>query len=282
MSSLLTNSGAITALQTLNTINKNLTQTQNEISTGKRISDVRDNPALWAISRTMEADMSAFRAVQDNLSFGEAVVNVAKNAADQIVEKLREIRDLTLQAQTDGADFEAVEAAIDEKENVITALRESAQFNGVNLLNTNPTGGTPTQLTIVGAINRVGAGAATDSTFTIDSLDFEADILAGANTIQDIGTVANAADAFDDVEALLNTAIDGAATLGSAAERIADQKAFVDRQFDVLKVGVGALVDADMEEASARLQALQVQQQLGVQALSIANQAPQTILSLFR
>jgi len=282
MSSLLTNTGAITALQTLSTINKNLTQTQTEISTGKRISDVRDNPALWAISRTMEADMSAFRAVQDNLSFGEAVVNVAKNAADQIVEKLREIRDLTLQAQTDGADFTAIEAAIDEKENVITSLRESAQFNGVNLLNTNPSGGTPTQLTIVGAINRVGAAAATDTSFTIDSLDFEADILAGANTIQDIGSVANAADAFDDVEGLLNTAIDGAATLGSAAERISDQKAFVDRQFDVLKIGVGALVDADMEEASARLQALQVQQQLGVQALSIANQSPQTILSLFR
>ena len=160
MSSILTNTGAMTALQTLGTINKNLAQTQNEISTGKRISDVRDNPALWAISRTMEADMSAFRAVKDNLSFGEAVVNVAKNAADQVVEKLTEIRDLTLQAQTDGADFDAIQASIEEKESIIDSLRDTAQFNGVNLLNQYPDGSTAnTDFTMVGAINRTGPAA---------------------------------------------------------------------------------------------------------------------------
>jgi flagellin len=98
----------------------------------------------------------------------------------------------------------------------------------------------------------------------------------------DVSSKEGAQNALANIESLIDETIDAAAAFGSVQGRIETQSEFIGKLTDSLKAGIGSLVDADMEEASARLQALQVQQQLGVQSLSIANQAPQSILSLFR
>lgn len=275
MSSILTNNSAMVALQTLKSINMNLADTQNQISTGKEIGSAKDNAAIWSISKVMEADVAGFDAVSKSLAVGEATLGVAAAGAESIVETLKEMEALAVAGGSETADFAKIQADMAQKTAQIADTIEASQFNGVNLLSS---AGDP--LTIVSSVNRVGTAAATTDTISVANIDFEANIdTAGMTAITDS---ASASDAFNEIQAMLTTALTGAATIGSAASRVQDQNAFVTKLSDSLKTGIGALVDADMEAASARLQALQTQQQLGVQALSIANQAPQTILSLFR
>ncbi len=275
MSSILTNNSAMVALQTLKSINMNLSDTQNQISTGKEIGSAKDNAAIWSISKVMEADVAGFDAVSKSLAVGEATLGVASAGAESIVETLKEMEALAVAGGSETADFAKIQADMAQKSAQIVDTIEASQFNGVNLLSS---AGDP--LTIVSSVNRVGSAAATTDTISVANIDFEANIdTAGMTAITDS---ASANDAFNEIQAMLTTALAGAATIGSAASRVENQNAFVTKLSDSLKTGIGALVDADMEAASARLQALQTQQQLGVQALSIANQAPQTILSLFR
>ena len=150
----------------------------------------------------------------------------------------------------------------------------------MNLLRTNPVPG-QTDYTVLASLDRTMGTVETDKVaITVESIDFEADIQ--AVDITEVTDRASALEALEEIEALIDVAIVGAATLGTANKRISDQSNFVSKLTDALTNGIGALVDADMEAASARLQALQTQQQLGIQALSIANQAPAAILSLFR
>jgi flagellin len=262
MSSINTNNGAMVALQTLRSINKDLSATQSAISTGKDINSAKDNSAIWAISKVMESDVAGFEAVQDSLAIGESTVAVASAGAEQIVETLKEMKALAVAGQSETSDFSKINADMLEKIAQITAITDGSQFNGVNLLKADIDGNASTSLTVV---------ATADFTTDLD-----------ATTITAITDSASAATAFGEIEAFLTVAIDGAAALGASAQRISDQGEFVSKLTDAVKSGIGSLVDADMEAASARLQALQTQQQLGVQSLSIANQAPQTILSLFR
>lgn len=281
MSSILTNNSAMVALQTLKSINSNLAKTQDEISTGKTIASAKDGSAVWAISKVMESDVSGFEAVSDALSLGESTVAVASAAAEQIVNVLGEIKDLAISANSENVDFAKVQADIDERVAQVASIISAAQFNGANLLATDVDGNGGSSLSIVSSLDRVGSGAPTAATITVDSVDFEANIDL-ATDLTAIADVTTAATALGEIEAFIQTAIDGAAALGASASRIQDQNNFVSKLTDAMKSGIGAMVDTDMEAASARLQALQTQQQLGVQALSIANQAPQTILSLFR
>ena len=275
MSSILTNNGAMVALQTLKSVNSNLTDTQNQISTGKEIGSAKDNSAIWAISKVMEADVAGFDAVSKSLNVGEATLGVAAAGAESIVETLKEMEALAVSGGRETADFTKIQADMLQKVAQITETIAASQFNGVNLLSTAGTG-----LSVVSSVNRVGVAPATIATIDVANLDFEAGIDTGGMTA--ITSAATASDAFDEIQTMLATAITGASTIGAAASRVSTQGEFVGKLSDSLKSGIGALVDADMEAASARLQALQTQQQLGVQALSIANQAPQTILSLFR
>ena len=175
---------------------------------------------------------------------------------------------------------------MEQKEQQILAIIEAAQFNGVNLLKTDTDGNGGTGLTVLSSLDRSGANdiansnAPTVSKITVASADFEADLDVGGRTA--IADSATAETALAEIEGFLQVAVAGAAELGASAKRVSDQGTFVGKLTDAMKSGIGALVDADMEEASAKLQALQVQQQLGVQSLSIANQAPQALLSLFR
>ncbi len=281
MSSILTNNSAMVALQTLKSINSNLAKTQNDISTGKEVASAKDNSAVWAISKVMESDVSGFEAVSDALSLGESTVAVASAAAEQIVTVLGEIKQLAVSANSENVDFAKVQADIDERVAQVASIISAAQFNGANLLATDVDGNGGTSLSIVSSLDRVGSGAPTAATITVATVDFEADIDL-ATDLTAIADVTTAATALGEIETFIQTAIDGAAALGASAKRIEDQNGFVGKLMDAMKSGIGSMVDTDMEEASARLQALQTQQQLGVQALSIANQAPQTILSLFR
>ncbi|MCX7565794.1 flagellin [Sulfitobacter sp. F26169L] len=282
MSSILTNNSAMVALQTLKSINNNLSETQSQISTGKEIGSAKDNASIWAISKVMESDVSGLDAVKDSLATGQSAIAVASAGAELIVETIKEMQQLAISAQSEGADFGQIGTEMAEKKLQLDSIVAGSQFNGVNLLNTDVDGagaGT-TSMTVVGAINRVGNAAPTATTISVDSANLEASVT--GVTLTGTADTADAATTYGELTTMLDLAITGAANLGTAAKRLDDQANFVSKLSDSLTSGIGALVDTDMEAASAKLQALQTQQQLGVQALSIANQTPQTILSLFR
>ncbi len=278
MSSIITNNSAMVALQTLKSINQNLGQTQKEISTGKSISSARDNSAVWAISKVMESDVSGFKAISSSLALGQSTVAVASAGATEIVDILNEMKEKVVAATGENVDHTKITADVDEMIAQVESIIAAAQFNGANLLDT--AGG---DITILSSLDRGATGTVTASNITVASVDFETDV-AGALGLAaiDVSSAAAADTSLAVMETTIQAAIDGAAALGASQSRIDSQSNFVSKLTDAMKSGIGSMVDADMEEASARLQALQVQQQLGVQALSIANQGAQSILSLFR
>ena len=429
MSSILTNNGAMVALQTLKSINANLADTQSQISTGKSVANAKDNSAVWAISKVMEADVKGFKGISDSLNLGQSTVAVARQASETVTDLLTDIKGKIVAAQEENVDRAKIQTDITALTNQIEAVVGAAQFNGLNLLSNTDTTEDSGSIDILSSLDRsgtgvaasdinvgkqdLGTGASTAGTVgldvsvnstavasgasaefvTFDGVGASDDLVAGASfqvtgssnfagdtsgdaldfssnvvyvardgdtladvtqamvdrlnvqakedgleitfsvnsanagridftnnydeaisddnsvveqsDIADMATLEGEADgtiggglellsgfdvttdngseaALEGIESLIQTAIDSASAFGSAQGRIETQTEFVTGLTDALKSGIGTLVDADMEEASARLQALQVQQQLGVQALSIANQAPQSLLSLFR
>lgn len=423
MSSILTNNGAMVALQTLKSINSRLTDTQNEISTGKSVANARDNAAVWAISKVMESDVKGFQGISDSLNLGESTVAVARNGAETVTDLLTDMKSKIVAAQEQNVDRDKIQTDIEALRNQINAVVGAAQFNGLSLLSNKETdagsgsvnvlasldrsstgvaasdiaikkmdlgteassvvGGTVANLTAAETLNATqtatlavttpsaagevysigitgtdadgsnftaadyttgttaadaqkimyiardgdtagdiakglaqafaiyaadegldtdvlnitasGSNLSIASTVTdgTDSLAVRVDTLTTPTSVTlgggleklndiDVTSDAGADSALVSIEFMIQNAIDSAASFGSAQGRIETQANFISSLTDSLKSGIGTLVDANMEEASARLQALQVQQQLGVQALSIANQAPQSLLSLFR
>lgn len=499
MSSILTNNGAMVALQTLKSINSGLTDIQSQISTGKSVASAKDNASVWAISKVMESDVKGFQGISDSLALGQSTLSVASNASETVTDLLTDIKGKIVAAQESNVDRDKIQTDIKALTDQIKSVVGAAQFNGLNLVQgtddvkilssldratdgsvsasditvnrqdlstsagtygtTGDLSGNGTRsaatatntgnaITItyateadgsdnafevnvagttisiasgelasnanedaitalleskINAANIVGVsataagsggvltitstrafedvdvaatkdGAATGVTLSATSIGERAEnitfenakvnegdgyrmtvgsstvtYVAGKNeTMQDVAlglktaidgasiadvsarvvkdatsgkwqlkidndgassvalstlagttggtasgglfgldnidvtTNAGADKALGNIEILISNSIDAAAQFGSAQGRIETQASFISNMSDALKSGIGALVDADMEEASARLQALQVQQQLGVQSLSIANQAPQSVLSLFR
>ena len=281
MTSILTNNSAMVALQTLKNINSQLGKTQADIATGKSVANAKDNAAVWAISKVMETDQSGFKTIQSNLNVADSVVGTARKGAEEVVKLLTEMKNLAIGAGNDAADFGKIQTDIDGKMAQINAVIGASQMNGINLLKTDVNGAGATDFTVLGSLDRTNGTVATASSdIVVAGVDFEANISGAVPTA--ITDQATAKTAIGEIEALLDIAVQGAADLGSSGKRISDQSNFVGALADSLKAGVGSLVDADMEEASARLQALQTQQQLGIQALSIANQAPGAVMSLFR
>ena len=278
MSSILTNTSAMVALQNLKAINMDLSKTQNEISTGKSISSATDNASMWAISKVMEADVAGFSAISKSLALGESTVAVAAAGADKIVEILKEMKEKIVTATGANVDHSKLSTDVTALSNQITSIIGAAQFNGMNLLS-DAGSGTGTSLKVLSSLDRTSS-AVTATSITVKSVEFTTD-LAAAGTLS-VANVSDANTALATIETLITAAIKGAADLGSSKGHIEDQQKFVSKLVDAMKSGIGALVDANMEEASARLQALQVQQQLGTQSLSIANKAPQMILQLFK
>ena len=259
MSSLLTNASAMTALQTLTKTNKSLSVTQNRIATGQRVSEASHNAAYWSISVGMKAQNGALSAVQDSLGFGKAILDTAYTALHEAITKATDMLAKYVTAETDGIDTNAVTAEIEQLSDQIVAIAQNANFEGQNLLES---GGTDVSV-VSGYIKGNGV-----STLTLTAYDLEGE----AGGISDLAT---AQDALDAMKA-------AAAGFGAMKMRIESQASFVSQQIDAVDRGVGQLIDADMEAESARLSALQVQQQLGIQALSIANSNTQNLLALFR
>jgi flagellin len=425
MTSILTNTSAMNALQTLKNTNVNLNKTQQEIASGKSIASARDNAAVWAISKVMDSDVKGFEQISNSLALGQSTLGVARGAAESVTDLLTEIKQLVVGAQEENVDRAKIQTDINRLTEQVESIVGAAQFNGLNLLqNTDDTAGSGT-VNILGSLDRAADGTVTARNVAITKQDLQTtaqsvdtggtyvnnaatatlnatspvtlslgtitagvayslgstatdadssafvpadysttDSAAGAAALSyvardgdtaedvarelvsrwntanadmdtsvlsfsvtgtganaqiqaassatdgtdtiavrlatitstdnviggglealdniDVTTTAGATSALAAIEGLIQTGIDASAAFGSAEKRIDIQADFVSRLTDSLKAGIGTLVDADMEEASARLQALQVQQQLGVQALSIANQSPQTLLSLFR
>ena len=311
MSSINTNVAAMTALQTLTQTNKSLTETQNRISTGYRVADASDNAAYWSIATTMRSDNSALSTVQDALGLGAATVDVAYTGINSAIKVVDQIKSKLVAARQPGIDRAKVQSEITELQSQLRGVANSASFSGENWLSVNSGAATYNATkTIVASFSRTG-GAVSIGTISIDvggtklfDADDQSGILDTTSTTTNGGvafSVAGLTDAVDisglidsnndlaDLEQIISV-VDGtissmtnsATSLGAAKARIGIQQDFVKGLMNAIDRGVGQLVDADMNEESTKLQALQVKQQLGVQALSIANSSSQTILSLFR
>jgi flagellin len=248
----------MTALQTLASTNKNLGTTQNRISTGERVSTASDNAAYWSIATGMRAQNGALSAVQDALGLGAAVLDTSSSALEEAISKTRDILAKYVARATPGTDTAAIDAEITQLKAQVVSIAQGATFQGVNILET---GGTAQNIV-------VGYSAGTVSTMSVAAYDLEASLTAATDAAL--------------TETALTAMKTAAATIGAAKSRVDSQKAFTSKLMDAIDRGIGQLVDADMEKESARLSALQVQQQLGIQALSIANSSTQNVLSLFR
>ena len=251
MSSILTNNSAMIALQNLKAINMDLSKTQNEISTGKSISSASDNASMWAISKVMEADVAGFSAISKALALGESTVAVAAAGADKIVEILKEMKEKIVTATGDNVDHAKLTTDVKALSDQITSIIGAAQFNGMNLL--SDTGaGSGTSLKVLSSLDRTNS-TITATSITVKSVEFNNDLAAAATL--SVATTADATTALGTIETLITAAIKGAAALGSSKGHIEDQQKFVSKIIDSMKSDIRALVDANMEEASARLQA---------------------------
>ena len=282
MSSILTNNGAMVALQTLKSVNDDLETTQKSISTGKEVGTAKDNAAVYAISKTMEADVAGFEAIEQGLAVGEATVAVASAGAEQIVETLTDIKELIVSGQSENVDHGKIQNDIASKVEQVSAIINAAQFNGANLLKTDVDGNGATQLGVLASLDRTGTSSVTSVEITVDTVDFEANLDLTGGNLTSITDSITATTALTEIETFLQTAITGAAALGADAARLEDQSDFVGNLVDSMTMGISTMTDTNMEEASARLNALQTQQELAVQSLTIANDAPSTLMQLFR
>ncbi|RVV96868.1 flagellar protein [Mesobaculum littorinae] len=279
MSSILTNNSATAALSTLRNINSNLESTQGRISTGLKITSGKDNAAYFSISETMNAESNMYKAIDESLTLRQNAVATARLGAEtvsDIAEKMVERVAFAQGSLGDSAALADIQGELTELASQMETTIDQATFNGRSLVK-----GTATE-TVVTGINRTGATLDT-TTFTFDQQDLGA--IHTAMSALDVTAPADA-DAMKAVlvaaETQLQTALGSATALGIAEKSIETQKGFLSELTNRIDAGVGSMVDADMEEEAARLQSLQVQQQLATQSLSIANQAPQAILSLFR
>jgi len=298
MSSIMTNTSALTALQSLNATNKALETTQSRISTGFRVSTASDNAAYWSIATTMRSDNKANSVIQDALGLGAGKVDTAYTAMNSAIDVVDQIKQKVLLAKTSSDDDRAkIQTEIDSLKNQLSDNIGGANYAGSNLLQTTGS----SKLTVMTSYNHDSSGVNT-GTITVDLANIRL-IDSGSGTTGILDKAASGGTAilsitvsgsgapttgsgFDallgGIETALKSMASGAAELGAAKSRIDMQKDFISKLSDSIDKGVGQLVDADMNKESTRLQALQVQQQLGIQALSIANSNTQTILSLFR
>ncbi|MBE0694844.1 MAG: flagellin [Aquamicrobium sp.] len=290
MSSLNTNASAMTALQTLAATNKNLATTQSRISTGFRVNEAKDNAAYWSIATTMRSDNKAFSAVQDALGLGAGRLDVAYTAMESAITAVDLIKQKLVSAMSASEEDKLkIQTEIKELQGQLTGIGLSANYAGSNVIAHD---GTLTELEIVSSYDRSSDGSVTVNTIKLDLSGTQLldETGTGGGILDDVmqieldGTEDNAAIQahLDNVETALAAMAAAAATIGAAKSRVDMQKDFVSKLQDAIDRGIGQLVDADMNKESSRLSALQVQQQLGIQALSIANSNTQNILSLFR
>ncbi|WP_416797988.1 flagellin [Ciceribacter azotifigens] len=331
MTSILTNNAAMAALQTLRTIDASMQDTQSRVSSGLRVGGASDNAAYWSIATTMRSDNMALSAVQDALGLGAAKIDTAYAAMESAIEVVKEIKAKVVAATEEGVDKTKIQEEIDQLQEQLRSISESASFSGQNWVATGAnTVAAPENVTVVSGFIRDSNGNVSVSTtsYSLDAttadgmtvlfggdasgiIDYNSGILGslsgtfdafvdwdndgtkgvaateiGTMSIDNLNitglTTAGMQEALALVEYGLQSMTSAGAALGSISMRIGMQEDFVAALTDSIDSGVGRLVDADMNEESTRLKALQTQQQLAIQALSIANTASENILTLFR
>lgn len=300
MTSILTNSSAMAALSTLRQIGADMEMTQGRVSSGLKVGVAADNAAYWSIATTMKSDNKALATVQDALGLGAAKTDVAYTAMDSSIKVVDEIKAKLVAASEPGVDKGKVQKEITELQNQLRSISKSAAFSGENWVQ-GAAGGAVKN--IVGGFNRDSTNAVSLTTLDFDTnnslliataagaevtggkLTTDLTGMAGKTVLNlDISsmTPADLATAISGVDEVLQDMTDAGADLGALNKRIDMQADFVNDLSSSFEKGIGRLVDADMNEESTRLKALQTQQQLGVQSLSIANSNSENILSLFR
>jgi flagellin len=266
-----TNVGAMVALQNLNQTNRELEVTQSRINTGKKIGNARDNGAVWAIAQNQRAASNALNSVRESLQRGQSTAEVAISAGETISDLLLQLKEKALSAADAGLDSTSRTALADEYKSIlgqITKAVSNAEFNGGNLIKQ---GGTTINALANSDASSVITVAAQTLTLTALSL--------GTSSIS---TKTLASTAIGLVNSAITEVSSKLSSLGTGSKALGSHLNFVNKLQDTIDAGVGNLVDADLAKESAKLQALQTKQQLGVQALQIANQAPSILQALFR
>ncbi|WP_425989780.1 flagellin [Brevundimonas sp. TWP2-3-2] len=275
LNSVNTNSGALVALQNLQTTRAQLDTVQNRINTGKKVNTAKDNGAIWAIAQGQRGEISALGAVKDSLDRGSSVADVSIAAGESVSDLLVQLKEKALSA-TDKSLSTASRKALNEDfksiRDQIATVVSNAKFNGVNMLdNSTGTNGFKALSNTAGSTIKVAP----------ENLS-----LGGANVTlaatATIGTSTLATTALTAINASIDNVSSALARLGTGAKSLDTHRTFVGKLSDALENGVGNLVDADLAKESARLQSLQTKQQLGVQALSIANSSTSILLGLFK
>lgn len=275
MVSVNTNYSAMIALQNLNFTNTELEGVQNKVSTGLKISSARDNGAIYAIAEGQRSRVSSVAAVRDGIDRANSTIDVALAAGKSIGDILQKLMSKAVAAQADDlttTQRAALQADFSSLRNQIDVIANSAQFNGANLA-----AGSFVFNVMISDLGGADTLAINGLDMTLASADFSA-----FATIDISASAADAKTAADAVELAITNHNISLASLGSQATALDAQTEFLSKLSDEIENGIGNLVDADLAKESARLQSLQIKQQLGTQALSIANQAPQVLLSLFR
>ena len=269
-----TNSGALIALQYLTATQGQLAQTQSHINSGLKVATARDDGAIYAIAQNQRASVAGYQSVIASINNGTSAIDVALSAGQSISDLLIQLKTKALSAadsSLDTASRNALNANFTALRDQITTIVKNAVFNGFNLVD-----GSTTQITALAS-----ADGTRRITTAAQNMKLSGSIVTLKSTAT-ISTQSKASTLVATIQASLTNVNSALAKLSSGAAKFSIQATFSQKLSDTLTAGIGNLVDANMAQESAMLQSLQVKQQLGVQALSIANQAPQTILSLFR
>jgi flagellin len=269
-----TNTSAMIALQNLNKTNTDMVEVQNRINTGLKVSGAKDNSSVFAVAQGMRSDIGALGSVQSSLDRAVSIGDVAIAAGESISDLLIQMREKATAAMDPSIDTFSRQAFDGDFKSLLEqvgVILDNAEFDGANLLNGSLTNG---------IAFLADANASRTVTLGAQDMSISGTIITISNSAS-LGTATLAGQVQSAIKVSLDNVNQALANLGSDLKKMEAHRTFVGKLTDSLTEGVGNLVDADMAKESARLQALQVKQQLGVQALSIANTEPQIILSLF-
>jgi flagellin len=266
-----TNEGALVALQSLTKTTSNLSMVQNRINTGLKVASAKDNAAVFNIAQKLRSNLSGLSAVQQSIDRSQGSIDVAIAAGEAVSGLLLQMKEKAVAAKDPGLDSASRTSLNDEFKELrdqITTIVDNATFNGTNAVKTNA---------IVSVLNE---DASKTLTIAAQNMSLGSSIVT-VTAAQSIGGTTAAGTALTNITASITNVGASLAKFGAGSKRLAIQKEFSTKLADAIEVGIGNMVDADLAKESANLQALQVKQQLGLQALSIANQAPGAVLALF-
>ncbi|ESQ90690.1 hypothetical protein ABENE_12015 [Asticcacaulis benevestitus DSM 16100 = ATCC BAA-896] len=263
------------ALQNLNATNTKLEDAQQKISTGLAVSSAKDNASVYAIAQGQRSDLGGLKAVTDSLNRASSIADVSLAAGESVSDLLNQLREKVVGAMDSSIDTTSRNALNSDFKAIlgqISHVVENATFNGSNIID----GSLPNAIQFI-----ANADADSSITLSVRTIALGGPIIT-ISAASDISTSSGASALLSKLDTSIDNLNANLGALGSQAKQIEGHLSFVSKLQDSITGGIGNLVDADMAKESSRLQALQVQQQLGTQALSIANQSPQQILSLFK